>query len=136
MKKKLPLVAAGACALFVVFCLGYLLASRTRAGTFAIVATPKKERGGLSAASPAPATSPSPAPETDGGAENQWVPININTATAKELTDLPGIGPKLAERIIAWRTEHGPFTETAQIMEVSGIGEKTFEALKDLIKTE
>ncbi|MDR1157339.1 MAG: helix-hairpin-helix domain-containing protein [Oscillospiraceae bacterium] len=64
-----------------------------------------------------------------------WQPVNINRATAEELTDLPGVGPVLAERIIAWRTEHGGFSDPSQLMEVSGIGEKRYAQLKDLITT-
>jgi competence protein ComEA len=64
-----------------------------------------------------------------------WRPIDINRATAEELTDLPGIGPVLAARIIAWRTEHGGFSDPSQLMEVSGIGEKRYAQLKDLVTT-
>ena len=60
-------------------------------------------------------------------------PLDINTATAEELAGLPGIGEALAERIVAYRTEHGPFTSPEEIMEVSGIGPGKFEGLKDRI---
>lgn len=59
--------------------------------------------------------------------------VNLNTAEADELMTLPGIGPAKAEAIIAHRTEHGPFAEPAGLMDVSGIGEKTFAALEELI---
>lgn len=59
--------------------------------------------------------------------------VNINTAEAQELMTLPGIGPAKAEAIIAHRTEHGSFTEPAGLMDVSGIGEKTFAALEELL---
>lgn len=59
--------------------------------------------------------------------------ININTAGQAELEELPGIGPALAQRIIDHRTRNGPFLSTEDIMTVSGIGEKRYEQLKDLI---
>lgn len=59
--------------------------------------------------------------------------VNLNTAEADELMTLPGIGPAKAEAIIAHRTEQGPFADPAGLMDVSGIGEKTFAALEDLI---
>lgn len=59
--------------------------------------------------------------------------ININTASAKELESLPGIGPVLAQRIVDYRAQKGGFKTIEEIMEVSGIGEKRFEAIKDLI---
>ena len=60
-------------------------------------------------------------------------PLDLNTATAEELASLPGIGEALAERIVAYRTERGPFASTEEIMEVSGIGPGKFEGLKDRI---
>ena len=60
--------------------------------------------------------------------------ININTAGKEELMSLPNIGPVTAEKIIAYREKNGPFPHPACIMEVSGIGEKTYEQMKDKIK--
>jgi competence protein ComEA len=59
--------------------------------------------------------------------------ININTATLEELNSLPGIGPVLAQSIIDYRDENGDFLSIEEIMNVSGIGESTFEAIQDLI---
>jgi len=59
--------------------------------------------------------------------------ININTASQKELESLPGIGPALAERIIQYREKNGPFLSPEDIKNVSGIGEKRYEQLKDKI---
>lgn len=66
-------------------------------------------------------------------ADNTKEKININTADAEELTALPGIGEKISERIVEYRTENGLFYSIEEIMEVSGIGEAKFEAIKDMI---
>lgn len=59
--------------------------------------------------------------------------ININTASSEELRRLPGIGEVIAERIIAYREESGDFLNIREITEVSGIGEKMFENIKEFI---
>jgi competence protein ComEA len=59
--------------------------------------------------------------------------IRINTATSAELETLPGIGPALAERILTYRTENGPFTSLADLDNVSGIGPAMLEQLEGLI---
>ena len=60
--------------------------------------------------------------------------MDINTATVQQLQLLPGIGEAIAQRIVDYRTEHGSFTTIEGLMNVSGIGEKKFEALRDYIK--
>ncbi|NJN79515.1 MAG: ComEA family DNA-binding protein [Anaerolineales bacterium] len=59
--------------------------------------------------------------------------VNINTATLEELDSLPGIGPTIAQRIIDYRDENGPFNTIEDILNVSGIGPSTFEEIQDLI---
>jgi len=59
--------------------------------------------------------------------------VNINTATAAELETLPRVGPKVAQRIVDFRTKNGNFKKIEEIMKVQGIGEKVFENIKDLI---
>ena len=59
--------------------------------------------------------------------------ININIATQSELTDLPGIGSTLASRIVDYRRQHGDFQRIEDIRNVSGIGEKRYEAIEDKI---
>jgi len=61
--------------------------------------------------------------------------ININTANIEELQKLPGIGPSKAQAIVDYRNSNGPFKSVEEIKNVKGIGEKTFEKLKDLITT-
>jgi competence ComEA-like helix-hairpin-helix protein len=62
--------------------------------------------------------------------------ININTASAKELEDLPGIGKGLAERIIQHRDKYGPFRRAEHLIIVRGISDRRFRALRDLITIE
>jgi len=59
--------------------------------------------------------------------------ININTATVEELVQLDRVGPRYAEKIVAFRQENGLFKTPEDIMLVSGIGQKTFEINKDRI---
>jgi len=59
--------------------------------------------------------------------------ININRASQTELTDLPGIGSVLASRIIDYRRQHGDFGRIEDLRNVSGIGEKRYEAIQDKI---
>lgn len=60
--------------------------------------------------------------------------VNINTATQAELEALPGIGPKIAERIIAYRERRGGFRSIDELLNVKGIGPKKFERIKPFIK--
>ena len=59
--------------------------------------------------------------------------ININTASAQELTQLKGIGPSHAAKIVEYRKKNGPFKLPEDVVKVPGIGQKTFESNKDLI---
>ena len=61
--------------------------------------------------------------------------LDINRADAAALEGLPGVGPVLAQRIIAHREAHGPFARPEDLLEVSGIGERTFEAMAELVDT-
>ena len=62
--------------------------------------------------------------------------VDLNTATQAQLEALPGIGEVLAKRILKYRAAYGPFLNVEQLMEVDGIGEKRFEALKKWITVE
>lgn len=76
------------------------------------------------------APSSGPAAGTTGAAAGL---VNINTADASRLDTLPGIGPALAQRIIEYRELHGPFKSLEDLKNVSGIGDKKFDDLKDKI---
>ena len=62
--------------------------------------------------------------------------ININKATVAQLQQLEGIGKTIAERIVQYREEHGPFKTPDEIRKVSGIGAKKYETIKDRITIE
>ncbi|MDN5347305.1 MAG: competence protein ComEA [Clostridia bacterium] len=70
---------------------------------------------------------------TTGSAAPAGAKVNINTAGLAELDSLPGIGPALAQRIIDYRNTYGPFRSIEDLQNVSGIGAKRFEELKDKI---
>ncbi len=76
---------------------------------------------------PAVGDSPSPAEQTEGSL------IDINTASPELLQTLTGIGPAKAHAIIDYREVHGPFARIEDIINVPGIGEATFESIKDHI---
>ncbi len=57
--------------------------------------------------------------------------VNINTAGVDELVTLPGIGKAYAERIVEYRQKNGPFKKVEDVLNVRGIGEKTFERIRD-----
>ena len=67
------------------------------------------------------------------GAAKPSVVVNLNTATATELEKLPGIGAKTAARIVEYRQKKGPFKKPEELMNVQGIGEKSFLKLKSQI---
>lgn len=60
-------------------------------------------------------------------------PVNLNTATVTELMQLPRVGQKTAERIIAFRSQHGGFQRPEELMNVKGIGEKSYARLKPFL---
>lgn len=59
--------------------------------------------------------------------------LNLNTASAAQLEELPGIGVSTAARIVEYRQKHGPFKTIEDLMNIRGIGEKSFLRLKPLI---
>ncbi len=59
--------------------------------------------------------------------------ININSATAQQLTELPGIGDTLSNRIIEYRALHGPYSSTEDLLAVKGIGERLLNKIRNYI---
>jgi competence protein ComEA len=84
---------------------------------------------------PAPGEAPEgPAVEAAGGGPAADGTVDVNTAGSGELQTLPGIGPVLADRIVAWRTEHGAFSDVDALRDVPGIGPSVLSRLRDLVR--
>lgn len=71
-------------------------------------------------------------PRSDPGSTAEQ--ISVNTATAPELERLPGIGPVLAQRIVEYREQHGPFQRLEDLLEVEGIGPSKLENLQEYVR--
>jgi len=79
-----------------------------------------------------------PGPGDSRGSDSRAMPsdglMSLNRADAAELETLPGVGPVLAERIVAYREDHGPFEAVEDLLDVPGIGESKLAAIRDLIR--
>lgn len=86
--------------------------------------------------SSAPETSPSPGAlePVSGEAPSARLALNLNTANQGELELLPGIGPVRAKAILAYRLEHGSFTTVEELLAIKGIGPKTLDRLRPLVR--
>ncbi|WP_034483441.1 ComEA family DNA-binding protein [Actinomadura oligospora] len=92
---------------------------------------------GIHPPAPPPGQGPAPPGGTTGAPSgaSPGAPLDLNTATAEQLDQLPGVGPVLARRIIDYRTQHGPFRSVDQLQEVPGIGARRLTDLKPLLTT-
>jgi competence protein ComEA len=95
------------------------LAQKVTDGQLIVVSSTQSKAGQLASA---------PGATSAGGG-----PINLNTGSETDLDALPGVGPVMAGRIIAWRTENGGFKSVADLQQVPGIGPKVFANLKPLV---
>ena len=69
-----------------------------------------------------------------GATPTPAAPLDLNTATADQLDDLPGVGPATAAAIVAYRDEHGPFRAVEELLEVRGIGPAKLDAAPGLVR--
>lgn len=72
--------------------------------------------------------------ESDTSVQDAELKIDLNAASLEELDSLPGIGPVLAQRIIDYREQNDGFRSVSEVVNVNGIGEKTYEKIADLVE--
>ena len=82
----------------------------------------------------AAAAAGAPADGSTPGAGPPSAPVSLNSATVEQLDTLDGVGPATAQKIIAWRTQHGGFRSVADLGQVPGIGPKKLAALRDRVQ--
>jgi len=101
-----------------------------------VVVPPRTPSGsGPAAGAGTPAVGSAPAGSGSAGAgAGPGPPISLNNATAEQLDTLDGVGPATAQKIIAWRTQHGGFRSVADLGQVPGIGPKKLAALRDRVQ--
>jgi competence protein ComEA len=130
MKNTPVSVLAWACLLLAAFLAGMFVGRNVAGGAIytSVLTTPDSSQGSTQGTF-APALPSNPAASEGSGL------VNINTADIHALMTLPGIGETYAKSIIAYRQVNGPFKDIEDIMDVTGIGEKRFNAIKDLITT-
>jgi competence protein ComEA len=100
-----------------------------RLKSFVLVAATAGLLGGL----PLTASVADAGVQATGQTGEQQKPLDLNTATTEQLEKLPGIGPATAKLVVEYREKNGPFKKIEELMNVKGIGEKTFLNLKDRI---
>lgn len=149
MKKAGALALAAATGLLCAFTLGLYLGGGSGDAPVTVLPLAGIQVSPTTAA-PVQTTTPTkaiaPTEQTTGPAQSATLPassesatrqsaglVNINTATVAELKTLPGIGDVLAQRIVEYREAHGAFSSIEELMQVSGIGEKRFAAIRDLV---
>lgn len=80
-----------------------------------------------------PSRGPDGAPAALGGASAPGAKVSLASATVEQLDELPGIGPVTAQKIVDWRTTHGPFRSVDDLDDIPGIGPARIEQLRELV---
>jgi len=75
-----------------------------------------------------------PYPNPAQSVENDIYYLDLNAATAEQLTPIPGVGPALAQNIIEYREEHGPFTQYGELLNVKGIGHEKIKVIMEYVR--
>lgn len=119
MKKYLPIIYVAITAIFVGVIIGILLAKESGHTTL-ILARQWQEKYSI----------------TETVIPSNAGLININTASAEALSSLPGIGPGTAEKIVAYRQEHGAFVIVEDLLKIEGIGKVKLDNIRDYIIVE
>ncbi len=94
------------------------------------IVVPRHGQAAVAAASVAGATGAA----GPAGAATPPAPVNLNTATAEQLETLDGVGPATAQKILAYRQQHGSFKSIEELLDVSGIGPKKLAAMRSLLR--
>jgi competence protein ComEA len=113
-----------------------VLCGLAAAGLILLIATPRRGQPIVLLPAPTPGQPSSEVALAQSVEPTSAFPLNINTASAADLDQLPGIGPSLAQSIIALRDANGPFESLEELLEVPGIGQRTFDAILPFIALE
>ncbi len=105
--------------------------------------TPKADQASLNLAAPvvdgeqivvvAVGEAPAPVVSATGGGPAPAAPVDLNTADATALENLPGVGPATAQAILDWRQQNGRFQSVDDLLDVTGIGDKKLERMRDAV---
>lgn len=132
-QRKTGVIILGITAAFLIFCFGYYFGGKAQGDEVRLITAQAETQittEETSVIQPRGMASEAPS-ETSLGTR-----LNINTATAEQLETLPGIGTVIAGRIVEYRETNGPFQTVEELKNVSGIGEKRFQDICDLVTVE